>query len=246
MDKKDVSFHEPVRGYRPSRLTYIGRMLLPDEYVLYMAGLHWIIYDFGVATTLFGILLWNYNGLLANMLLSGRAAGYVVLPMQFIAVASIVIGVLNLLFVFIRHISTRLVVTNERVIFKHGLIAVEVRENTLPKVASVDIQQSFLGAFLGYGMVEVKGSGADLPPVDHVDDPYTFYYNVMHAQRSIEHPEIARTGPTIEHVPQKLGAPSPAKIGRSPSVHNDEEHEHAEQAEHDNDDHNDNDDEDDD
>jgi hypothetical protein len=200
-------------------------MLMPDETVLYHAVLHWIIYGYSLTAVFFGLFLWNYGTLIAVFIMGEAAASYVALPVSIIAVGIVAIACMNLFFVFIRHISTQIIVTNERVIYKHRLIAKEVRQTTLPKIASVDIEQTYLGALLGYGTVHVKGSGADLPPIDHVENPYGFYYAVTHSARIIEHPELGEAAPMEKTSAEKL-APPTRKLN-SPSQDHDEEHEHA-------------------
>lgn len=164
--------------------TYLNRMLLPDEHVIYTAHLHWAIYRFGALMLLAGALMGHYGLDVAALVAGPAAAGMIEAPVMIVSGAVALIGALDLIFNFIRQVTTEIVVTNQRIILKKGFVARKICEAMMARVTSVNIDQSVLGRIQDYGTVSVESSGADIPQTDHVADPYTFYAHVMRAQRA--------------------------------------------------------------
>ncbi len=54
---------------------------------------------------------------------------------------------------YIEYLATEVAMTNERIIRKSGLIAVEVQEIDLKEIESARIHHGWCGAFLGYGSI---------------------------------------------------------------------------------------------
>jgi uncharacterized membrane protein YdbT with pleckstrin-like domain len=75
---------------------------------------------------------------------------------------------------FIRRASTELAVTDQRVIYKTGLLARHTLEMNRGKVESVAVDQTLLGRLFGYGTVIVRGTGSTLEPIRNISDPLTF------------------------------------------------------------------------
>lgn len=172
--------------------TYLEREIKGNEKIVYSAELHWIVYHFGLTTTIVGALLGHYGQAIAAALIDPKYTNYVSKPLTYAALLIIVIGALHLFFGFIRQISTELVITNRRVIAKYGFIATTTYELMLSKVEGANIDQTMLGRLLGYGTVMVKGTGGGISPIDHVANPYRFHQNLMQTLETIHHPEEAQ------------------------------------------------------
>lgn len=198
MSSKDTPFNHPAVIRRRRRWGYLGRMLLEDEYIVHVARLHWVIYVSSLIGMVCGILLLKFGTFPAAYFMGPDVAGRVDFPMKVIALFCIGVSVLYLFFISLRFVSTELVVTNERFIYKRGLMAPSVVQATITKISSVDIQQTMFGNLLDYGDITVRSSGQDIPMVDHVADPFSLYYHVMHAARVEVRPELEKTPQTIE------------------------------------------------
>lgn len=70
--------------------------------------------------------------------------------------------------------SNVLVITNERVIAKFGLIRRHVVELPLHRIESVQIHQSVTGRLLGYGTIVISGSGNPMVPFPSIRQPMKF------------------------------------------------------------------------
>ena len=146
-------------------MSYVRKVLLPGEQVIYETGLHWLVY--GRAIVLFCVAV-------------ALSLGAQYVPPDTKNVVLGVGGVALVLAVFaaamaaIRRVSTELAVTDQRVIFKRGVFARYTIEMNRTKVESVDVDQSVLGRILGYGTLMVRGTGGSLEPMEAISDPLTF------------------------------------------------------------------------
>jgi len=75
---------------------------------------------------------------------------------------------------FIRRWSTEMAVTNERIIFKTGLISRTAHTMPLRKVETVNIEQSIVGRIFGYGNVTVTGTGNQTLYFASISSPLRF------------------------------------------------------------------------
>jgi len=92
-------------------------------------------------------------------------------------IAAIIFGLLGLssaLRAFIRRATTELAVTDQRVIYKTGLLARHTLEMNRARVESVTVDQTLLGRVFGYGTVTVRGVGSAFEPIRNISDPLTF------------------------------------------------------------------------
>jgi len=169
--------------------SYVKRAMQPNEKIVYMAQLHWIIYRMGIVITIlagvFGFLAPDLLALLDEGI-ANKAAPFI----RNIAIGMLALGAFEILAAYIRQISTELVITDQRVIAKHGFIATTSYELMMTKVEGATIEQSILGRMLGYGTLMVKGTGGGISPIDHVADPYRFHSHLMSALREA-HQEMA-------------------------------------------------------
>jgi uncharacterized membrane protein YdbT with pleckstrin-like domain len=152
-------------------MSYVRKVLLPGEQLVYETGLHWLVYGraivlFIIAAALSVGALYvphdSQNGVLGQNVVLGLAG--VVLVLAIIAAIAAAI----------RRGTTELAITDQRVIFKRGIFARYTIEMNRSKVESVDVDQSILGRLLGYGTLLVRGTGGSLEPMEQIGDPLTF------------------------------------------------------------------------
>jgi len=171
---------------------YVKRSMQDDELVRYTAQLHWIVYHAGVFITLFGAFVGHFLPVLVNDFLGEDYSVFLSAPIKYISIMIIVIGALQLLISFIRQISTELVVTDQRVIAKHGLISTTSYELMMTKVEGATIDQTILGRIFGYGTLMVKGTGGGISPIDHVAKPFFFHAALMDSLQEVQSSENPR------------------------------------------------------
>lgn len=158
---------------------YLKRVMLPDEEIIYQTELHWIIYFKGFFVVVCGVLAARWGSQISHALFGAATEKMLNAGLERFAVLVIAIGALQLLWTFIRQISTELVITNYRVIAKFGFVATTTFEVMMSKVEGANIDQSVLGRILGFGTVMVRGTGGGLSPIDHIANPTRFQSNLL-------------------------------------------------------------------
>ncbi len=74
----------------------------------------------------------------------------------------LVVGVVFFIRDWIHMATTDVAITNRRLILKTGLVARHTSELELTSIEAVNLEQTFLGRLLGYGRVQVHGTGDDV------------------------------------------------------------------------------------
>src|SRR5580704_7978808 len=144
-------------------MSYIQKVLQPNETLVYQTRLHWLVYTRAllfVGVALVFALAGYYAGG-QDFLNAGLAAAALFL---FFAVVSAIHAA-------IKRASTELAVTDHRVIFKRGIISRYTIEMARSKVESVDVHQSFWGRIFNYGTILVRGTGGSLEPFRNIENP---------------------------------------------------------------------------
>jgi uncharacterized membrane protein YdbT with pleckstrin-like domain len=144
-------------------MSYVDRVLEPDETVLYSTRLHWrshlpaiLLLVLAIGCAIAGAEIGNHLPLFAG------AAVFLVL-----AIASWIPAA-------IRRSSSEFVVTDRRVILKRGIFGRHTIEMNRTKVESVDVDQTLMGRIMGYGTVVVRGTGGGLEPIRNIAHPMRF------------------------------------------------------------------------
>jgi membrane protein YdbS with pleckstrin-like domain len=148
-------------------MRYVTRVLQPGEIVVYTTKLHWFLY-------------WRAILLLIICIALAIAAWYtaddhnISLAFGIAAIIFALLGLSSALRALIRRAATELAVTDQRVIYKTGLLARHTLEMNRGRVESVTVDQTFLGRIFGYGTVTVRGVGSAFEPIRNISDPLTF------------------------------------------------------------------------
>jgi len=150
-------------------MSYADKILQPDERVLHVAGLHWLLYFPCILLALLALAV----AVISAWLQGGTAIG-----MLYIAAALALLAIIAWLRALLERVSTELAVTDRRIIYKRGLIRRHTIEMNMSKVESVDVDQSLLGRILGYGTVTVRGTGGGIEPLPRIADPLGFRNSV--------------------------------------------------------------------
>jgi uncharacterized membrane protein YdbT with pleckstrin-like domain len=145
-------------------VSYIRSILQPDEQVIMIGKLHWIVYGRGLLWLSVGIVL----VIIENQILSGTAHDYAVYATVVVFGVGAAFSLLHAWFV--RWI-TELAITDRRVIYKRGFISRHSVEMNMDKVESVDVDQSLLGRILNYGTIHVLGTGQGIESLQQIAAP---------------------------------------------------------------------------
>jgi uncharacterized membrane protein YdbT with pleckstrin-like domain len=148
---------------------YVEKNLITGETVSYKARLHWLLF---IKPALIAIVILTMAGLIfyAADLWQKLSEQTSVL----IWIGVVVIAGIPILSALLTWRSAEFAVTNKRVILKTGFVQSKTAEMFLNKIESVGVNQSIMGRVLGYGTVEIRGTGGSLEPFHHVSHPLRF------------------------------------------------------------------------
>lgn len=142
-------------------MSYVKHILQPGEEVLVVGRLHWIIYwpaffwflcCAGAAATAVHFNTTNYKWTFA--------LGLTALFFLF--------GFVALIRAWWHAFTVEIAVTNHRVIYRRGFITRHTDEMNIDKIESVIVEQSILGRILGYGTIDIRGTGASIEQLKRV------------------------------------------------------------------------------
>lgn len=89
-----------------------------------------------------------------------------------------IIGIINFLKMMISKWTTERVLTDLRYIQKTGWIRRDTEEIRISKIEEVDLRQSILGRILGYGSINISGTGSGEIILKLIDEPLMFQKNL--------------------------------------------------------------------
>ncbi len=128
----------------------------PGDAVTYEARLHWILFSPPLAFFAGGLVAVFFN--------------------PFAAIAFLCISVIGLVGAYWKLATTRIVITQRRVIYRTGYVARRTVE--MNKDKSIDVNQSILGRLLDFGSISVKGTGGGIEAIPNVSAPFSLREHV--------------------------------------------------------------------
>lgn len=143
-------------------MSYIEKNLLNDEVLAFTTRKHWVIFILPLLFTLFGFVFWAQNDVLV---LLGYLAWFMALYYWLTAITT--------------YITSEYAVTNKRVLIKIGFIQRQTWETLLPKVASLEVNQSIIGRMLGYGTLIIQSTGGGKDSFTVINNPLVFRRRVQ-------------------------------------------------------------------
>ena len=93
----------------------------------------------------------------------------------------VAIGLIFLIWAYIRYKTTEFAVTDRRIIAKTGLISRSTVELFLDKVEALHVDQSVWGRLLDFGTIIIRGTGTTLEPIRSISAPLALRKQFMQA-----------------------------------------------------------------
>jgi len=144
-------------------MDYETQVLRPDETVKAVGTLHWSVYAQGLmALAAADGLVFSAVRMAAGSHRDATLRG---------AILAFVLALVLLVVTWLRCRGTEIVVTDKRVLYKHGIVTRHTVEMNLSKVESIDVEQGVIGRMLNFGTVLIRGTGETLEPLRQVVAP---------------------------------------------------------------------------
>jgi uncharacterized membrane protein YdbT with pleckstrin-like domain len=142
-------------------MSYLDKILQPDERIVAIGKKHWIIYVPGIAVLILAVLFEIGALMLPNL-------GF---ALEIVAAIVGVFALILLLREWFSQWTTEIVVTNRRVVYKRGFISRFTREMNMEKIESVAVDQTLIGRLFGYGTIDIRGTGAGFEQLRGIAEP---------------------------------------------------------------------------
>jgi uncharacterized membrane protein YdbT with pleckstrin-like domain len=169
-------------------MSYVDSQLLAGETVRYRARLHRGIFS---VPSVFVVLT-------LAALIGAIAAGH--WWWLLVAVTGI-IGAFTFSRAWVTYKTSEFAVTDKRVVIKVGWIRRRTLETMLSKVEGVGVDQSLTGRMLGYGSIEVTGTGGTREEFTRIADPLEFRRQVQAAISAADEARAAISAPSAGYLP---------------------------------------------
>jgi hypothetical protein len=154
----NVTFAGRKTDRKERRVSYIESSLGENEVLQYRARFHWFYH--AVAWGALGI------GVITALVVVIFGGEYV-----WLAALALVAGVALWLMVMVPIWTTEIGVTNQRIIYKRGLVQRDTNELQLRSIEEVRFEQDVFGRIFGYGKLEIHGTGDDAIFLPAIADP---------------------------------------------------------------------------
>lgn len=170
---------------------YVKKTLAGGEEIIHSAHFNWTFSFFPV--------LWFAIGCapVIMYLLMQVSLGFTYEELQrgwWIAYLSFAIGSLILILHLVILVTTEIVVTTFRFVYKTGLVARNTQEVSLNKIEEVTLKQTVWGRIFGYGKLVIRGTGVGVIELPNLDDPIRVRRIIENAKAGLRSPRDDRTG----------------------------------------------------
>ena len=163
-------------------ISFVKKIVRSDEKLYYVARLHVIHVIQGALWFLLLFLAGRYLDQYLFSLLSHKNHPVVidllftrfVLPPYTFTLFLSLIGIIVLLTLTFKYLSTEVGLTNQRIIYKTGLIMVDVDEVDIEEVRGEDIDHGILGSILNYARIRLDCRFIDDMMFPAISQPYKF------------------------------------------------------------------------
>ena len=149
-------------------MSYVQKVLADDEIIIHRANFNW--------TYSFFPMLWFAIGVAPAVMLGliqfGNGVSFDALKIGwYSAAAAVFFGGWILVGHWIHLMTTEIVVTTYRFVYKRGLISRDTQEVSLNKIEEISLSQSVPGRIFGYGRLILRGTGVGVITLPNLDNP---------------------------------------------------------------------------
>lgn len=165
-------------------MSFVRKIVGPDERFIGKAPIHWIYAVKGFAWILGLIgLAWFFQSMLIYLF---GASDLTLALGRYMFWVGAALGVTLSFFYFLMWIATEVGLTDKRIIFKRGLIFVDVKEVDLEEIKAAEVDNGILGTIFNYGYVFFDARFIENVSLPAIADPYRFVKALNEARSEIK------------------------------------------------------------
>lgn len=168
---------------------YVGKTLAGGEEIIHRANFNWtysffpmLWFSLGMATLAFFFFIQFAADIPFDKLRIG----------WWCAVIAAICGGLILINHMIVLITTEIVVTTYRFVYKTGLVARHTQEVSLNKIEEITLEQSIWGRIFGYGKLVLRGTGVGVITLPDLDNPINLRRLIENAKSALREDQRER------------------------------------------------------
>lgn len=175
-------------------MLYVQQSLGPDEELVHVGQFHWIYTVQAFLAIIWGALAslaiiagavygYQYFGLYPEGLPVLTAVKHLHPGIRIFAFVVFILGLFSFAQMMIIKSTTEIAITNNRLVFKKGLVARHVGEMSIDRIEGVNVLQSFFGRIFNYGRLAVRGMGVGEVVLPSIADPIAFRKAIERARK---------------------------------------------------------------
>lgn len=175
-------------------MLYVQQSLGPDEELVHVGQFHWIYTVQAFMAIVWGVLAsvliiagaifgYQYFGVYPEGLDLLTAIKHLHPAIRIFAFVMFILGLFSFAQMMIIKATTEIAITNNRLVFKKGLVARHVGEISIDRIEGVNVLQSFFGRLFNYGRLAVRGMGVGEVVLPSIADPIAFRKAIERARK---------------------------------------------------------------
>ncbi len=163
-------------------MSYVAKTLAGGEEIIHRANFNWTYSFFPVMWFSLGaatLALFAYIQFVAKVPFEELRIGWWSAGIAGFAGGMILLNHLIIL------ITTEIVVTTYRFVYKTGLISRNTQEVSLNKIEEITLHQTVMGRFLGFGKLVLRGTGVGVITLPDLDNPINLRRIIENAKSAL-------------------------------------------------------------
>lgn len=175
-------------------MLYVQQSLGPDEELVHVGQFHWVYTLQAFLAIVWGVLAsvaiiggaiygYQYFGIYPEGLDLLTSIKHLHPGIRIFAFVMFILGLFSFAQMMIIKSTTEIAITNNRLVFKKGLVARHVGEISIDRIEGVNVLQSFFGRIFNYGRLAVRGMGVGEVVLPSIADPIAFRKAIERARK---------------------------------------------------------------
>lgn len=166
-------------------MLYVQQSLGPNEELVHVGDFHWMYTAKAFFSILWGmaasvgvivaaVFMYKQTGKFPPDLGWVEGIRYLHPGLRILSFFMFVMGLLGFAQMMVIKATTEIAITNNRIVYKRGLIARHVGEISIDRIEGVNVLQTIAGRMLNYGRLAIRGMGIGEVVLPTIDDPIAF------------------------------------------------------------------------
>lgn len=166
-------------------MLYVQQSLGPEEELVHVGKFHWMYTVGAFMSVLWGLILsivimfvaykgYETLGYLPNKIGFLGAIKIIHPGIRALAFLFFVFGLVKFAHMMVVKVTTEIAITNNRLVYKRGLVGRQVGEISIDRIEGVNVLQTILGRVFDYGKIMIRGMGVGEVVLPPIEDPIKF------------------------------------------------------------------------